>query len=239
MPSPEFRLHACYSARRVRCLARLGIRARHGLVVLRIHVVWSASSQISRRGLAGAADTPGPDLEWLLSRVAGGDRDAFEAVCHLVDAAVYTAVLRVVRDPSQSEEVAQDVLVEVWRIASRFDPAKGSAMAWIMMIAHRRAVDRVRSAQKSAERELRNAHLPVAYDEVAETVEARLERARVRQCLGSLTDLQRESITLAYYGGYTYRQVAELLGVAAGTVSTRMRDGLLRLRNCLERSDEN
>ena len=209
------------------------------MAVLRIHVVWTAGSQISQRGRAGAADPPGRDLERLLSQVAGGDRDAFEAVCHLVDAAVYTAVLRVVRDPSQSEEVAQDVLVEVWRIASRFDPAKGSAMAWVMMIAHRRAVDRVRSAQKSAERELRSAHAPVAYDEVAETVEARLERARVRQCLGSLTDLQRESITLAYYGGYTYRQVAELLGVAAGTVSTRMRDGLLRLRNCLERSDEN
>jgi len=194
---------------------------------------------MSQRGRASAADSLAPDLECLLSRVAAGDRDAFEAVCHLVDAAVYTAALRVVRDPSQSEEVAQDVLVEVWRIASRFDPAKGSAMAWIMMIAHRRAVDRVRSAQKSAERELRNAHPPVPYDEVAETVESRMERARVRHCLGSLTDLQRESITLAYYGGYTYRQVAELLGVAAGTVSTRMRDGLLRLRNCLERGDEN
>jgi RNA polymerase sigma-70 factor, ECF subfamily len=220
-------------------LPRLGIRARHGQAVLRIHGVWSAGSQMSQRGRAGAADPPAPDLECLLSSVAGGDRDAFEAVCHQVDAAVYTAVLRVVRDRSQSEEVAQDVLVEVWRIASRFDPAKGSAMAWVLMIAHRRAVDRVRSAQKSAERELRNSHLPVAYDEVAETVEARMERARVRQCLGSLTDLQRESITLAYYGGYTYRQVAERLGVAAGTVSTRMRDGLLRLRNCLERSDEN
>jgi RNA polymerase sigma-70 factor (ECF subfamily) len=201
--------------------------------------VWTAGSQITQRGRGGAGDAPGHNLEYLLSRVADGDRDAFEAVCHLVDAGVYTAVLRVVRDPSQSEEVAQDVLVEVWRIASRFDPAKGSAMAWVMMIAHRRAVDRVRSAQRSAERELRNAHPPVAYDEVAETVEARLERARVRQCLGSLTDLQRESITLAYYGGYSYRQVAELLGVAAGTVSTRMRDGLARLRNCLERSDEN
>jgi len=171
--------------------------------------------------------------------VAGGDHGAFEAVCHRVEAAVFSAVRRVVRDPFQSEEVAQDVLVEVWRIAPRFDPGRGSAMAWVLMIAHRRAVDRVRSAQKSAEREQRTALPPVAYDEVTETVEARLDRVRVRQCLGTLTDLQREAITLAYYGGYTYRQVAELLGVAAGTVSSRMRDGLLRLRNCLERSDEN
>src|SRR5215470_906394 len=232
--------HLCYSAPGPWCLARSGeFLARQAHPVLRILSVWTAGSQITPRGRARAGGAPGSDLECLLNRVAVGDHAAFEAVCHRVDAAVFSAVYRVVRDPSQSEEVAQDVLVEVWRIASRFDPSKGSAMAWVMMIAHRRAVDRVRSAQKSAERELRSAHLPVAYDEVAETVEARLERARVRQCLGSLTDLQRESITLAYYGGYTYPQVAEILGVAAGTVSNRMRDGLLRLRNCLERSDEN
>ena len=207
--------------------------------MLRILSVWTAGSQITPRGRASADGAPCSDLEYLLNRVAVGDHAAFEALCHRLDAAVFSAVSRVVRDPSQSEEVAQDVLVEVWRIASRFDPSKGSAMAWVMTIAHRRAVDRVRSAQRSAERELRSAVPPVAYDQVAETVADRLERARVRHCLGSLTDLQREAIVLAYYGGYTYRQVAELLGVAAGTVSTRMRDGLLRLRNCLERTDEN
>jgi RNA polymerase sigma-70 factor (ECF subfamily) len=124
-------------------------------------------------------------------------------------------------------------MVEVWRAASRFDASRGSAMAWVMMIAHRRAVDRVRSEQKSAERELRAGSAVIAYDEVVETVEASLDRERVRRCLGSLTELQREAVTLAYYGGYTYRQVAGLLGVAAGTVSTRMRDGLIRLRDCL------
>jgi RNA polymerase sigma-70 factor, ECF subfamily len=166
--------------------------------------------------------------------VARGDRDAFEAVCQHVAAPVFGTVRGVVRDPCQSEEVAQEVLVEIWRAASRFDASKGSAMAWVAMIAHRRAVDRVRSEQRSAERELRAASHAVAYDDVAETVEASLDRERVRRCLGSLTDLQRESVTLAYYGGYTYRQVAGLLGVAAGTVSTRMRDGLIRLRDCLE-----
>jgi len=241
--------HSGNSVPGARCVARPGEipakfalsrpRAKTCTLVLRITSVWTARSQLTPRPRAGAGDAPDADLEDLLSLVAGGDHVAFEAVCHRVEGAVFSAVRRVVRDPFQSEEVAQDVLVEVWRVAPRFDPGRGSAMAWVLMIAHRRAVDRVRSAQRSAERELRTSPAPVAYDEVTETVEAHLDRVRVRQCLGTLTDLQREAITLAYFGGYTYRQVAELLGVAAGTVSTRMRDGLLRLRKCLERSDAN
>ena len=142
-------------------------------------------------------------------------------------------VLRVLRDPAQSEEVMQEVLLEVWRSATRFDPSAGTAAAWIMTLAHRRAVDRVRSEQRAAQRELRAATAAVAYDEVSDAVEANLERERVRRCLAGLTELQRESVTLAYYGGYSYREVAELLGVAVGTVKTRMRDGLIRLRDCL------
>ena len=106
-------------------------------------------------------------------------------------------------------------------------------MAWVATIAHRRAVDRVRSEQRSAERARRTAAPLIAYDEVAEAVEDNLDRERVRRCLGKLTDLQREAVTLAYYGGYTYREVAGLLGVPPGTVNTRMRDGLIRLRDCL------
>ena len=172
-------------------------------------------------------------MEALLGQVARGDQDAFETICHQIAAPVFGTVRAVVRDRSRSEEVAQEVLIDVWRTASRFDAGRGSGMAWVMMIAHRRAVDRVRSEQKSAERELRAASHAVAYDDVADTVEASLDAERVRRCLGSLTELQREAVTLAYYGGYTYRQVAVLLGVAAGTVSTRMRDGLIRLRDCL------
>ena len=143
-------------------------------------------------------------------------------------------VRRVLRDPAQSEEVMQEVLLEVWRTAARFDPAVGSATAWIMTVAHRRAVDRVRSEQRAAERELRAATASIAYDDVSETVEITLDQERVRRCLNGLTELQRESVTLAYYGGYSYREVAQLLGVAVGTVKTRMRDGLIRLRDCLE-----
>jgi len=183
---------------------------------------------------AGAATVPSTGLAGLMARVARGDQAAFEAVYDQVAAPVFGTVRSVVRDPSLSEEVTQEVLVEVWRAATRFDPGKGSAMAWIITIAHRRAVDRVRSEQRSAERNRRAATAQVAYDDVAETVQDNLDRERVRRCLGTLTELQLQAVTLAYYGGYTYREVATLLGVPAGTVNTRMRDGLIRLRDCLE-----
>ena len=177
---------------------------------------------------------PGSDLAGLLALVARGDQSAFAAVYDRSAAQVFGLVRRVIRDPAQSEEVTQEVMLEVWRSASRFDPHRGSAMAWLMTLAHRRAVDRIRSGQAAAEREVRAAAATgPGYDMVAEEVETRLDAQRVRRCLESLTDLQRESLTLAFYGGYTYREVAGLLGVATGTVKTRMRDGLIRLRDCL------
>ena len=190
---------------------------------------------IPRRGRAGdeAASIPSDELGGLLTRVARGDQAAYEAVYDATAGRVLGIVRAVVRDPAQSEEVAQEVMLDVWRTASRFDPSLGSGGSWVTMLAHRRAVDRVRSEQKTAERERRTASSDIAYDEVTEAVEARLDQERVRRCLGSLTSLQRESVTLAYYSGYTYREVAALLGVAVGTVKTRMRDGLIRLRDCL------
>jgi len=177
------------------------------------------------------------DLATQLRLVARGDAAAFNAVYDQVAASVFGIVRRVVRDPAQSEEVTQDVLLELWRNAARFDAERGSAIAWVMTMAHRRAVDRVRSAQKESERERRTARAAIPFDEVAEAVESSLERERVRRCLGSLTELQRESVTLAYYGGYTYDQVASLLGAPAGTIKTRMRDALIRLRDCLGVTD--
>jgi RNA polymerase sigma-70 factor (ECF subfamily) len=178
---------------------------------------------------------PGPDLSELLTLVGRGDQVAFETLYDRVAPAVFGLVRRVLRDAAQSEEVAQEALLEVWRSAGRFDQARGPALAWVMTIAHRRAVDRVRSERAAAERDVlaaTAASVPPA-DEVAEAVEASLEAERVRRCLDGLTGTQRESIVLAYYSGLSYPQVAASLGVALGTVKSRIRDGLRRLRNCL------
>jgi RNA polymerase sigma-70 factor (ECF subfamily) len=174
------------------------------------------------------------DLDLLLVHVARGDTEAFEAVYDRLVGPVYGVIRRVLRDPSQSEEVAQEVLLEVWRAAARFDPAVGGAATWVMTIAHRRAIDRVRSAAAAADREHKTtAEVHTPHDEVAEAVEASLDRERVRRCLDGLTDVQRQAITLAYYGGHSYRQVSELLKVTLGAIKTRIRDGLIRMRDCL------
>ncbi|ACU72857.1 RNA polymerase, sigma-24 subunit, ECF subfamily [Catenulispora acidiphila DSM 44928] len=188
-------------------------------------------------GRAGSKslDEERPSVETLLHRVALGDREAFDAVYEHLAGPILGTARRVLRDPAQAEEVTQEVLVEIWRTASRFDPTRGSARAWALTMAHARAVDRVRSADATARREARAAELMVEqpFDQVVEAVEARLDRQRVRRCLEGLTELQRQSVTLAYYGGYTYSQVANQLDTPLGTVKTRLRDGLTRLRDCL------
>ncbi|MFF5175537.1 ECF RNA polymerase sigma factor SigK [Micromonospora sp. NPDC000089] len=187
------------------------------------------------RAVPDVPPEPRAETDGLLRAVARGDEAAFERLYGIVAPRVYGLVRRVLRDPAQAEEVTQEVLVEVWRTAARFDPARGSATAWIFTVAHRRAVDRVRSEQAGAERVRRVAagSAETPYDEVAEEAAARLERQQVRRCLTELTEVQREAITLAYYGGHSYREVAGLLDTALPTIKTRMRDGLIRLRDCL------
>lgn len=173
--------------------------------------------------------------EELMQATAKGDQAAFATLYDRFAGPVYGLVRRVLRDPSQSEEVAQEVLTEVWRTAPRFDPQRGSASTWIMTMTHRRAVDRVRSVQASRDRTERvgvRDHQR-SFDVVAEDVEREFEHEQVRAALGELTDLQREAIELAYYGGHTYRETAELLDAPLGTVKTRLRDGLIRLRDTL------
>ncbi|MFH8838203.1 ECF RNA polymerase sigma factor SigK [Streptomyces sp. NPDC017868] len=185
---------------------------------------------------AGASDADARgDLAEVMREVARGDKQAFSTLYDALAPLVFGVVLRVVRDRAQSEEVTQEVMIELWRQAARYEPTAGSVTTWATTIAHRRAVDRVRSAQAASDREHARAarEHTTAFDEVAEQVETRLESERVRRCLRGLTELQREAVTLAYYQGLTYREVAQSLRTPLPTIKTRMRDGLIRLRDCM------
>ncbi|MFJ3921600.1 ECF RNA polymerase sigma factor SigK [Streptomyces sp. NPDC090022] len=183
---------------------------------------------------------PGPaadrtDLAHVMDKVAHGDKQAFSALYDALAPLVFGIVVKVVRDRAQSEEVAQEVMIDLWRQAARYRADAGAVTTWAATIAHRRAVDRVRSAQAATDREQAQAarEHTTAFDEVAEQVETRLESEQVRRCLRGLTELQRQAVTLAYYRGLTYREVAEALRTPLPTIKTRMRDGLIRLRDCM------
>ena len=168
----------------------------------------------------------------LLQRIAGGDQTAFARLYDMLSPRAFGLILRVLVDRSQSEEVLQEVFLEVWQSASRFAPNRGQGRSWVLTIAHRRAVDRVRSSQASTNRDVRAGlrDLDVAHDGVAEQAELRIEGERVATALSTLPDAQREALTLAYYGGYSQSEIAALMGAPLGTIKTRMRDGLSRLR---------
>ena len=178
---------------------------------------------------------PGADLVELLRRSSRGDEAAFARLYDATAARVHGLTLRVVRDPAQAEEVTQEAFLEVWRTAARFDPGRGSPLGWVLTIAHRKAVDRVRSAEASTRRdetyEQRNQR--VAHDATAEAAQASMEARRVRGALANLTPVQREAVGLAFLGGYTHTEVATMLDLPVGTAKTRIRDGLIRLRDAL------
>lgn len=175
------------------------------------------------------------DLDVLLRRVAQRDADAFATFYDHTRARVFGMVTRVLRDPGYSEETTQDVYLQVWRTAANYDPAAGSPLAWLLTLAHRRAVDRVRSEQSATDRESRYgaASVEPPVDHVADAAIHGDERRRVTACLDSLTDVQREAIQMAYYDGLTYVQVSERLSANLATVKSRMRDALRGLRRCL------
>ncbi|WP_205859603.1 ECF RNA polymerase sigma factor SigK [Phycicoccus flavus] len=183
----------------------------------------------------GGAAAAAPDLAELLRRSARGDEHAFARLYDATSRRIYGLVLRIVRDPAMSEEVSQEVYLDVWRTSARFDATKGSALSWLMTIAHRAAVDRVRSSEASRRRD--DAHAAsthdVAFDGTAEAAHISLESQRVRKALETLTEAQRSAVELAYLGGYTHTEVARLLDLPLGTAKTRIRDGLIRLRDTL------
>jgi RNA polymerase sigma-70 factor (ECF subfamily) len=191
------------------------------------------------RSTARATGHPADDersrLAALLRTSARGDESAFAALYDATAARVRGLVLRVIRDPAQADEVTQEVFLEVWRQCARYDEAAGSPLAWMMTIAHRRSVDRVRSAEASSRRDSTYEHRTreTEHDQTAETATGNLEARRVRAALGTLTEAQREAIGLAYFGGYTHTEVATLLDLPLGTAKTRIRDGLIRLRDTL------
>lgn len=193
-------------------------------------------------GQAGAArldPVPPPDpqsdlsIEGLLREVARGDRTAFAEVYDRISGRVLGLVTRLLRDRAQSEEVTQEVFLEIWQQAGRFDANRGSGISWVLTMAHRRAVDRIRASQKSHERDLKIGirDMEREFDGVSESVEIRVENERVKRAMSRLTALQREAVVLAYYGGYSHSEMAQILGVPLGTVKTRLRDGMIRLRD--------
>jgi RNA polymerase sigma-70 factor (ECF subfamily) len=188
-------------------------------------------NSLRRRGDDRNGDAKDP-LGALLSQAGRGDQSAFAELYDSLAPLLHGVVLKVVRDPAQSEEVTQEAFIELWRLAPRYDATRGSVRSWAATLAHRRAIDRVRSEQASRERTERESHnRPIQSNDVAEQVVANIDGTRVRKALERLTEMQRQAVELAYFGGHSYREVALLLDVAEGTIKTRIRDGMIRLRD--------
>ena len=185
-------------------------------------------------GPTGAASVTG-DLAELLRQSGRGDEGAFAELYDATSTRAYGLAVRVIRDPSQAEEVTQEAFLEIWRTAGRFDSTKGSAVSWVLTLVHRKAVDRVRSAQASTRRDTtyHQGSSAVDHDSTAEAAHASMEARRVRQAMDSLTEVQREALELAYFKGYTHTEVAKMLDLPVGTAKTRIRDGLIRLRDTM------
>ena len=187
--------------------------------------------------IPGAGPGTAPDLTALLERTARGDARAYEQLYLAVAGSVFGLALRIVRDRDMAEDIAQEALVEVWHRASRFDAGLGNARSWILTIAHRRAVDRVRSEQAHTTRMhthgVRDGTEPGEQDSVVDTLYREWEATRVRAGMQALTARQREALELCYFKGFTHREAAQALDVPLGTAKARIRDGLIKLRDAM------
>jgi RNA polymerase sigma-70 factor (ECF subfamily) len=179
------------------------------------------------------------DTSALLERVGAGDQSAFSELYDALSPKVFAAVRRVLRDPAMSEEVLQEVFVELWKTAANYDRSRATAVTFAITIARRRAIDRVRREQSQRNRieslqRQRNDEPGVLEDEVVTSI----DDERVRRALATLPEDQREVITLAFIDGLTHGAIAEQLGLPLGTVKGRARGGLKRLRGLLEELGE-
>lgn len=186
-------------------------------------------------GDSQTGDGTAAKLASLIQRASKGDEVAFAELYDATSARAYGLALRVVRNPAQAEEVVQEAYLNAWRTSSRFDPARGSATGWLLTIVHRKSVDRVRSAEASTNRDAiyHRESQPVEHDSTVEAAHASLDAQRVRGAVATLTGVQREAVELAFFGGYTHTEVATMLDVPVGTAKTRIRDGLIRLRDAM------
>lgn len=196
---------------------------------------WIASPDGSGPNAPTVACPRHDTLEALLMASSRGDAEAFADLYGRMAPRMYGLVLRVVRDAHQSEEVTQEVFLQVWQTAGRFDPGRGSALSWLMTIAHRRAVDRVRHAEGWHRRSTADAERAreMPYDETVVAAHASMDGKEVRVALATLSPLQRQALELAYFGGCTHTEVSRILQIPLGTAKSRIRDGLLRLRAVL------
>lgn len=174
--------------------------------------------------------------ERLLERVAAGDVESFAAVYDRYSRAVYSLAWKMLGDAQAAQEVTQEVFEGIWRGAKAFAPGRGQARTWILAMAHHKSVDAMRRQRVRAAESLSESQ--VDGTDVVALVLRRVEGAAVRAALVSLSEAQRAAVVLAYYGGYTQQEIARRLGIPLGTVKTRIRDGLLRLRERLKAVEE-
>ena len=213
---------------------RLGPRPAAGTLCLKMMETPNAPNPEAAAPPSASADV-NRRLGVLLGQIANGDQAAFAEFYQLTSRRVFGMARRVLIDVELSEDTTQEVFLQVWQNAAKFNPAAGSPLAWLMTISHRRAVDKVRSSQSATDREARYgaSSQEIDHDSVSDEVGSRLEAEAVVRCMETLTDTQQESVRLAYYGGLTYREVAERLNAAVPTIKSRIRDGLIRLKTCL------
>jgi RNA polymerase sigma-70 factor (ECF subfamily) len=178
----------------------------------------------------------GVDLGDLLRRCARGEESAFAAFYDATSSRAWGLALRVLRNRAHAEEVVQEAYLTAWRQCGRFDTKRGRPESWFLTIVHRSAVDRVRAAEASTRRDQQyteQSHRMPDHDTTESAVHRNLDARRVHGALDALTERQRQAVELAYWGGYTHTEVAGLLDIPVGTAKTRIRDGLIRLRDTL------